>query len=442
MKIPKLSSDPNEDKARKAAAALALLGLYGLGRSQFDPQAWAVSGGGSTFCKKLEMPGGSWFPPGSSPISQCLINGGNNDIGADYGGISHATYTSSTEYHWQHYMPSSGKLSKLHFRLVTAPGAGCWRQIIIRKNGVDTGLVVRISDADTRGCDLVNEVDYVATDLISAKFSVYGAAAVTKGGWHLEAEDTLPERTIILGGGQFTIAGTRFDLLQGANANSMPVSVESEADAIIPTPCTLKELYVIQDRTSGGGYSYTVRKNAANTALALSITGAAVAGSNLVDEVHFNAGDRCCMRVSPLPATQYPRSHWGLVLVPDIAGEAVIMGGLSVNMVAGTYFIAPPAPGYSSSTHSWQLIGKKKLKKWFIRLSAPPGAGKSLVFSIYKNGVNTGFDVIISDLETTGSNTGDVIDFDDYDRINMIVTAPAGPPAALTAHWGLVQVKA
>ena len=78
MKL-KLSDDPREDKARKAAAVLLLLGAWGMGRAQLNPQTWAI-GGGSTFLEKLDMGmEETWHPP-TPPPPNVFTNGAGNTV--------------------------------------------------------------------------------------------------------------------------------------------------------------------------------------------------------------------------------------------------------------------------------------------------------------------------------------------------------------------------
>ena len=56
-----------------------------------------------------------------------------------------------------------------------------------------------------------------------------------------------------------------------------------------------------------------------------------------------------------------------------------------------------------------------------------------------KNGLATNLAVTISDLLTAGNNTGDVIEFDDFDDITLRCV-PSSTPTVTTAKWG-IKVK-
>jgi hypothetical protein len=74
-------------------------------------------------------------------------------------------------------MPSAGTLKNGYARVTSAPGAGSTTTFTVRKNGVDTALVVSVVGAALTGADLVNTVAVVGGDVISMRENRIAGAA-------------------------------------------------------------------------------------------------------------------------------------------------------------------------------------------------------------------------------------------------------------------------
>jgi len=80
-------------------------------------------------------------------------------------------------------MPRDGLLRNLHLKTSIAPGVGESVTFTVRKNGVDTGIVVAISGASQVGSDLTNAVSFLAGDVISVKgVATAGVSVITASG--------------------------------------------------------------------------------------------------------------------------------------------------------------------------------------------------------------------------------------------------------------------
>lgn len=97
-------------------------------------------------------------------------------------------------------------------------------------------------------------------------------------------------------------------------------AAENLRQQTIPHVCTLKTLRVtltVAPTGVGKSRTFTVRKNGINTALTVTITNAAVTGSDLVNSVAFAAGDLIGIRQigANLPAASY--ANWGALMVEE-----------------------------------------------------------------------------------------------------------------------------
>jgi len=92
--------------------------------------------------------------------------------------------------------------------------------------------------------------------------------------------------------------GTRFVGLDTQNTDSTEIFVQIE----IPFACTLSNFYVRYNagQSPGNGFSYVIRRNGVDTTVAVSLTGATVNGSNIVNTASFSLGDLFSISVNAI----------------------------------------------------------------------------------------------------------------------------------------------
>lgn len=107
--------------------------------------------------------------------------------------------------------------------------------------------------------------------------------------------------------------GTTPSVLAGASTNSLSAgstnyvgvsSVSATETAVsfpVPFACTISKLHVSVSTapTAGKSWAFTVRKNAADTAVTCSVADAAIAGSDTSNSVAFAAGDLFAIESTP-----------------------------------------------------------------------------------------------------------------------------------------------
>jgi hypothetical protein len=99
-------------------------------------------------------------------------------------------------------------------------------------------------------------------------------------------------------------------------------TVEAEAQSPIPLGGTISKLYIRLNAAAGPGatsYTFTVRKNGADTGVTCTATGAATSCTDLTNNAVFVAGD--LLSISVVPSATDPTDHldvrWAAVFTPN-----------------------------------------------------------------------------------------------------------------------------
>jgi len=253
--------------------------------------------------------------------------------------------------------------------------------------------------------------------------------------------------SLILGGGPWALSSADTEYGQVMSSITIPSNTENDFRQVVPTAGTLKNLYVKLSADPGvngvDAYRFTVRLNGASPGggLVVTITADDVTGSDLANDIDVVAGDVVTMMIEPLngPAVA-PFAVWGMTFVADIDGESIILGGSNdaLHDTDTEYNIIT-----ESETSTWGVENSKyklgqvcTLKKFYVLLSACPGAGNDYDFSIRIAGTNV-VTLQISDAETTG-DSGGLSDDVALDEFVNLMCAPTDTPDAADAYWGFV----
>lgn len=205
---------------------------------------------------------------------------------------------------------------------------------------------------------------------------------------------------------------------------------------------TLSNLRVTINTPPGGSasYTFTVRKNAAATALTCVISGANTSAQDTTNSVSFAAGDIISLQSVPAstPAAMTD-SSWSIqqsatALFAALGGSTSnpsnsvsnyngLQSGGSWNAAETKVYSPVPAGGIFSNL--------------YVVLVTAPGTGTSFTFTLMKNGVATALTTTVSDTATTGNDTSHAVSVSPSDTVS-IQTTPANTPLSTVAlHWGL-----
>ena len=204
-------------------------------------------------------------------------------------------------------------------------------------------------------------------------------------------------------------------------------TTEAPVQLLVPGSCTVSDLRAWLNSASGSGKSWTltVRKNGADTALAVTLSNTTT-GANTSDSVSFVATDLISISVTPsgTPSVNAFTSQC-LILNTANAGESFYMLNTgSSTFAASTQYL--PAFGGNGGTVPTTEAGSEEvssingtLKDMYIQLGTAPGAGKSRTFVVRVNGADTALTCTISDTATTGNFTGGTVALAEGDLVDI-----------------------
>lgn len=245
----------------------------------------------------------------------------------------------------------AGTFRNFRIKLGTAPGTGVTRTFTVRKNGVDTALVVAISGTATTGSDTSNDISFAAGDYISIKHVVTGGTAAAVGyiGSSLEFEGD--STAIALGGCQvFSDAWSsdRFFPVMGTfgAGTSAPTSSSRETRSLFNVAGTITDFcYRVNftTRSFSGTETLRLRKNNANEAstdLSVSSGTGTKTGSVGSLSITVAAGDEIEHMHDHVSGTELGTPDvygWGIGFVPTTSGEFPISFNMGGNNAAVQY---------------------------------------------------------------------------------------------------------
>jgi hypothetical protein len=193
--------------------------------------------------------------------------------------------SSSTELDVQCLVPTKGKLTDVIGRLQTAPRAGKSRKFTVRVNGINTGLILTISDTAITGT-ASGEVDLVAGDLVSIYSERINSPA--------HSRVILNYKWVPDISGEMIYMHSGFNALETTSNNRYkPVSEfaslnSSEGIVAARTyEAMYKKFHTLLSVAPGAGkaYNFMFRDDSVDTDLDLSVADANVSNSNTTDEV-------------------------------------------------------------------------------------------------------------------------------------------------------------
>ena len=236
---------------------------------------------------------------------------------------------------------------------------------------------------------------------------------------------------------------TELNSLMG-NGNASWVATEINHLSVIPTPGKLTNFKVRIRNAPGAGKSWVFTVRAGNpigdTALSVTISDTAKISALDTDEVAVAAGDLVSISATGSGTPTDPGAvYWTCEFIPDTDGETILLSNTKGQSLTANYFITliggkdPDATEFDAQT---LFPTPGTLKKFYVELSAAPGAGKSRIFTINKNGVATGIVVTISDAATTGNSAALTSAVAAGDSFSISHTV-SGSPAASIVSFGI-----
>lgn len=204
---------------------------------------------------------------------------------------------------------------------------------------------------------------------------------------------------------------TRWAPIQVGDSLSAWGATEGLMEQLISSAGTMKNLYVELAVAPGVGQTITIklRKNGADTALTVTISGTATTGSDTSNTVAVVAGDRLCWQAAvSVLASGVTQPRISVDYAGDTAKESQLMGGFGVGPTNAAYFpvdgMAQTDPGtFNGGRQVCATAGT--IKKLYVNLDAAPGGVQTRTLTVYQNGSATALTVTITGAATTGNDT-------------------------------------
>lgn len=201
-------------------------------------------------------------------------------------------------------VPEAGFINALFAAVKVAPGAATTLILTVRKNGADTASTCTISAAGLSASDVTNSIAVAAGDKITISCAALAGSS---------AEDLdLSIRYQITAGTSAAVTG----IAENATENRF---------FVVPAAGTVKGAYARVGTAPGGTdtVTLTLRKNAADTANVITITGVGTTGNDTTNTVAVAAGDR--LSVSSVTSATAGAANLDYGLLYEITGGSGTM---------------------------------------------------------------------------------------------------------------------
>ncbi len=376
-------------------------------------------------------------------MTQMILGASNANppASASFAGIQGVTYwfTNATN-EGMDIVPYAGTFSKLRVAVDTAPGAGKSLTFTLRKNGVNQTLTVAISGTNTTGVDTTHTVSFAAGDRVSLGCVPAGTPTLSLVRWALEFDGS--GLSIIMGSPINSVApGVGYYPLMSGILNTG--ASESNYYCVIPTAGTLKNLYArITGATANDDLPFRVRLNGSNTTLVATVPWKGTNGSDTTHTVSVVAGDLVTLSISAPTGFFYP--WWGVAFQPASAGESIILQSpyysptnLYVQFLCAsgqaTWLNLPSEAG------RYQITNAMTVGKLYAYAAAAPGADKSFVYTLRKNGAATAMFAKVTGTATKSVSAG-TLALADADLLTLYFNTEGAPPPTIQySSWALVK---
>jgi hypothetical protein len=379
------------------------------------------------------------------PIIAGYLNALNSST-TEYNFVSSGLTWNSTENVRHQVISTPGTISKLRVELDAAPGAGAGDAYVftLRVNGAGSTLTCTITQPATSGSDLTHEVTVSAGDTVSLECAPSNTPSATPNAqWSMLFEGDNANESLLLG----RLSLPWDSRYTGLTGSSWSDATENEVRQICPTSGTIKNLYISQNINAGGvgdGYTYTVRKNGANTTLTCSTTNAETTANDTTHSFTVAAGDVLTIHgQEDGTADNNVTTAFGCTFLADTNGESIIMftpiddlssSTTEYNRVSGDYGVWD-----TTEANLQQLSQECVLKNFYVQLETAPSSGDDYTFTVRVNAASPGSGLVvqISDTDTTGNDTSNTVSVSDGDNLTMMVVPNSNPDVG-QVYWGIV----
>lgn len=251
------------------------------------------------------------------------------------------------------------------------------------------------------------------------------------------------------GGGVWTTGSAHSYYLPGINSGGTD---EANATVYWPTAGTFSDLHVDIVTAAGVGNSWTLalRKNASDTSLTVTLSGAETSDSNTAASVSVAQGDAVNFHLtySGSPGATY--RQWYVLFTPTTADETVLVGcnGDALNSGA-TEYAALHSGGLSNCTWTSTETQRNQpvptdgtFKKLSVNLSIDPGtAPDAYRFTMRKNAASQSVTTTVTADATTGIDAVNSFSVVQGDLVDIMCEPLDTPSATPIVTWAAVFIS-
>lgn len=334
--------------------------------------------------------------PGSSSFGNTTLN-----LVSLMGGTGQTTESSI-----QTVMPTAGTFTKMYAVLSGAPTGGDSVAIKFRKNAADSGPNVTISGANTTGNDTSNTSSVVAGDRVSITYQETGTTSSLSMRVTLLFTPTVDGESFVGMGLGDTPDNTNIEYNTQAVAGSEAWTT-TEIFTIFGN-WLIKKLYGRTNTGAGAGKNriLTVRKNSADTSLAVTMTNTTTEQSALVP-ILFDQGNKFAYKTTPTGTPTTARINTGMLITAPKSAIATLTdsfaaqdtakwdettgGSATISYAGGTFDVTFPGSstaatvGALTSDAEYDLTGSSAYVQVTTLPSAATAANGELRLSIDAN---------------------------------------------------------
>lgn len=341
-------------------------------------------------------------------------------------------------------VPIAMQLTNMTLYCANAPGRGQSVTYTVRKNGVDTGLTITLSDTTSGGTNNT-VVSFAAGDTVSVSATATSVALGTSVDMNFLGT-AASQVTLVTGATASNPSNAAVNYaLPTSGVNNWNAN-EGSHKAPWAAAGTLANFYVRASVAPGGvaQYVYTVRKNGVDTGMTVTMSGVNTLVSDTTHTVAVVAGDLISISATPTGTPSSPPSvSISFTFTPTTTGDCAFVAAYSSSFSGSTSVACygpPLGAGYSLTAFGTEvnlLIYHYPciLKSLYASISAAPGGTATLAYALRKNRIDTPLAFTLGSGATTGNATGGAIYVSEGDTVTLGQT-PTNTPASSDRCFG------
>jgi hypothetical protein len=344
-------------------------------------------------------------------------------------------------------LPAAGTIRNLAVRLLSALGGGDAITVRFDVNGSASALTATVTDPATTAADTVNSLSLNAGDTLALVRTGSGLPAAGSAMVSYEWEPTVANTSIYGFGGQTDTIGTsthRDGLLDGGGNTWDELADDIKTLVALSGTVTALRVVLSAAPSFGNSRTFTIYKNGTAQDGAggtpdtrLTISDAATSGA-VAFSLAIAAGDYLWIETSHTGAPAAVRACGSVALVSSTGGQWHVGAVLaSPTDAVSTLYIGSSGRSDGGVT-TWDATETNRqhiggvtgfyLGGMIGRLSAAPGVGKSVAYTLRKNAADTVQALSFADANTSASTAGDPVQFTAQTDLLAVKEVPTGAP--------------